>query len=142
MSKEEILERLRKGLMEYNVEAVEKGAKEAIEAGIDPLEAIDVLTRTMRELGEKFAKVEIFLPELMMAVDAMKAGIAVLEPKLPKAKKEVKVPRNSCDRHCCWRHTRHRKDDRGYDAYSSGLQGNRSWQRRPGISFCRGSEKA
>ena len=73
---------MRKGINEYDSDAVEKVAKEISEKGINPFEAIDVLTSTLKEIGDKYERMEIFVPELMLAAEAMKSGIAILEPLL------------------------------------------------------------
>jgi len=83
MAKEEIFSKLREALLTYNAEALEKAAKEAINEGM-VIESIDTLTTTIQEVGDKFGKGEFFLPELMMAGDAMKAATAVLMPAIPK----------------------------------------------------------
>ena len=90
MSKKEIFDKLKEGIIAYDKEAVEKAAKEAVDEGLDILEAIDILTTAIREIGEKYAEGVVFLPELMMAGDTMKAGMAVFEPKLKEMKNEVK----------------------------------------------------
>ncbi len=82
-------ERLCKGLNEYDSDAVENAAKEIAENDVNPLEAINVLTSTLKEIGDKFERMEIFVPELMMAADAMKAGIAILEPLLKEGARET-----------------------------------------------------
>ena len=38
----------------------------------------------IREVGVKFGAGELFLPELVMAAETMRAGVAVLEPHVPK----------------------------------------------------------
>jgi dimethylamine corrinoid protein len=44
------------------------------------VEAVDKgFAGAIRELGEAFDRMEIFLPQLVMGADAMKAGVAVLE---------------------------------------------------------------
>lgn len=80
----EIIKKLREDLLNFDSEAVEKTAKEALDEGVSPLEAVNVLTSTIRELGEMYERLEIFVPELMMAAEAMKSGIAILEPELLK----------------------------------------------------------
>jgi 5-methyltetrahydrofolate--homocysteine methyltransferase len=46
----------------------------------------------MRELGEKFQRMEIFLVDLMLAADAMKAGVSVLNRRLSElSEKPVKA---------------------------------------------------
>jgi len=58
---------------------------------MDPLEAIeDGLAKGAIVVGNKFEKGEIFLPDLVMAAEAMKAGIDVFESELLKTKKTRK----------------------------------------------------
>ena len=58
-------------------------AGEALRAGIDPLDAIDQGFKPgMDVVGEGFARGELFIPDLMMSGEAMKAAIATLEPEL------------------------------------------------------------
>lgn len=86
MPKEEIFEKLRYGLSNYDSEATKRAAQEAVEKGISPIEAIDILTRTAREVGEKFARFEIYLPEVMLMADAFTVGLGILKEKIPKEK--------------------------------------------------------
>jgi trimethylamine corrinoid protein len=58
---------------------------------ISPREIIGDLTTFMRELGEKFEKFEIFLPDLMVAADTFMEVMKVLEPLLQKDEKKEKV---------------------------------------------------
>ncbi|MBU4349520.1 corrinoid protein [bacterium] len=58
---------------------------------ISPRAIIDDLTTVMRELGEKFEKFEIFLPDLMVAADTFMEVMKVLEPLLQKDEKKEKV---------------------------------------------------
>jgi len=85
---EDILIRLRSAVLNCDVASAERAAREAIKVGIDPVEAIERgLTPAVREVGELFAGGEVFLPELIMAGEAMKAGAAVLQPLIPKGKR-------------------------------------------------------
>jgi corrinoid protein of di/trimethylamine methyltransferase len=60
-------------------------AKQSIEAGIDPLDAIaNGFVPGVNQVGESFACGQAFLPELVMAGEAMKAAIATLEPEMQK----------------------------------------------------------
>ena len=83
--KSEILDQLRSAVIHGDVRKTEKAAKEAVESGIDPLEAIEHgLSVGIREVGDKFQKLELYLPDMVLAAEAMTAGIAVLEMQLPK----------------------------------------------------------
>ena len=53
--------------------------------GIDPLAAInDGYVPGISYVGEQFGAGEMFLPDLMMAAEAMKAAVAVLEPEMQR----------------------------------------------------------
>jgi len=67
-------------------------ANEALRAGIEPLAAVEQGFRPgMDAVGEGFAKGELFIPDLMMSGEAMKAAIATLEPELMKRKQQRQV---------------------------------------------------
>jgi trimethylamine corrinoid protein len=59
---------------------------------MDPLVAIEKgFVPSIEEIGEKFEKMEVYLPELMLAADAMRAGLALLLPLIPKGSKGAKA---------------------------------------------------
>jgi trimethylamine corrinoid protein len=77
---EEIHARMRKAIQEYDSDAAAAAAREAVEGGLNLLEAVEQgFAEPIRKLGEAFDRMEIFLPQLMLGSDAMKAGMAVLE---------------------------------------------------------------
>ncbi|MEM1575520.1 MAG: corrinoid protein [Nitrososphaerota archaeon] len=81
--KEKILEKLRISVINGDIEAAEAAAKEAINIGLDPLEAIEEgLSKGIREVGDKFEKLEMFLPDMIQAAEAMSRAIAILEEKI------------------------------------------------------------
>ncbi len=87
MSKEELFKKLSEAVIATDSQAVVEAAKQVIEKGIDPVEAIEKgLSKGAIAVGEKFDKMEIFLTGLMMAADAMKAGMDVLLPHISKEK--------------------------------------------------------
>lgn len=87
VQKEEIIRRLRESVISYDEKGVKEAALAAIEEGIDITEAIEKgLSEGIREVGEKFDKLEVFLTDLMLAAEAMKAGMNILLPKIPKEK--------------------------------------------------------
>jgi corrinoid protein of di/trimethylamine methyltransferase len=57
-------------------------AKKVIQEKIAVDEVISALTDGIREVGKKFARMEIFLPEMMMSSRAMKAAMNELEPEV------------------------------------------------------------
>ncbi len=65
----------------------EKGktlAQKLVDEGTDPLKIISSLTEVMGRIGEKFARLEIFLPEMMMSGEAMAGVVEILNPHLIK----------------------------------------------------------
>jgi corrinoid protein of di/trimethylamine methyltransferase len=90
VQKEEKIKKLCEAVVAGDREAAIKVANEIIEGGLDIIDAIEKgLMIGAKEVGDKFDKMEIFLPELMMAADAMQAALNVLLPKIPKGE----VPR-------------------------------------------------
>jgi len=60
-------------------------AKQALEQGIAPLDAIDQgFVPGMAEVGQQYAQHKMFLPDMLAAAEAMKAAMAVLEPELKR----------------------------------------------------------
>ncbi len=59
-------------------------AQKLVDGGTNPLEIIDALTKVMDEIGEKFTRLEIFLPEMMMSGEAMSKVVEILTPHLKK----------------------------------------------------------
>jgi trimethylamine corrinoid protein len=56
-------------------------AEEVIERGIEPFEAIEQgFTRGMTIVGDKFATLEYYLPDVMRCAAAVDAGMGVLQP--------------------------------------------------------------
>jgi len=71
---------------EINLGAVEASAAEAlrlVEAGEDPLTIfLEGIEPCLSEIGDRFGRLEIFLPELMLSADAVKAIQVELLPML------------------------------------------------------------
>jgi methanogenic corrinoid protein MtbC1 len=60
-------------------------AARLIAEGRDPLAMIESLTGTMAQVGDLFSRLEIFLPEIMLAGEALTAVVQELGPALEKA---------------------------------------------------------
>lgn len=86
MSEKEIIDGLRKAVVNYDDEGVKKLANKVIEKGFDPLKAIqEGLVKGINEVGEKFGAKKIFLSELMIAAEACLAGMDILKPQVTAA---------------------------------------------------------
>jgi len=68
-----------------NTSEAEDLTRKLLDEDKEPLEMIAVLTETMNKLGERFARLEIFLPQLALAGQALKAVADILRPKIMEA---------------------------------------------------------
>jgi corrinoid protein of di/trimethylamine methyltransferase len=89
MSSNEILQNLKKAVAEYDTDEAAIWARKALEEKIDPIEALNVLTEEIREVGDAFGRSELFLPELVGAADAMQAAMPILEEEIRKRRIEI-----------------------------------------------------
>jgi corrinoid protein of di/trimethylamine methyltransferase len=72
-------------VIDGEVEDAERLARQAIEQGVDPLDAINQgFVVGVNHVGEGYAAGEMFLPDLVLAGEAMKAAVAVLEPEMKR----------------------------------------------------------
>ncbi|MBP5736306.1 MAG: cobalamin-dependent protein [Acidaminococcaceae bacterium] len=85
-----ILAKLKQSILDFDEDAALDAAKESLQAGIDPLTSVGVLADALNELGVAFEKMEVFLPEIMLASDAFKNALSVLEPEIKKKNAEGK----------------------------------------------------
>ena len=76
------LEKLCQAVESGNTGEAEDLTRQLLFEGIDPLDIIAALTDTMNKLGELFARLEIFLPQLMIAGDALMAVVEIVKPKI------------------------------------------------------------
>jgi corrinoid protein of di/trimethylamine methyltransferase len=82
---EELFQKMSQSILDGDSDVAIALAKQSIEAGIDPLEAIAIgFVPGVNQVGESFASGQAFLPELVMAGEAMKAAVATLEPEMQK----------------------------------------------------------
>ncbi len=71
-------------------EAIKKGdrnttcdlAQKAIDGGDEAQAILDAMVLAMDDIGKKFQRNEVFVPEMLVAARAMKEGMALLEPVL------------------------------------------------------------
>lgn len=86
-----IVEKLKKAVVDLDVDRVRAVAQEAVQLGVDPVQAVeDGLAKGVRTIGDNFAAGQAFLTELVMAGEAMKVGVEVLKPVILKRKLQMK----------------------------------------------------
>ena len=82
---EQLLSAMRQSIVDGDLDQAEALARQALEQGIDPLVAINQgFVPGINTVGDQFGAGEIYLPELMMAAEAMKKAMAVLQPEMAR----------------------------------------------------------
>ncbi len=76
-------------VLDYDGEQVERLVNRELDAGTPVKQVLDIgLIEPMDDIGEQFSTGEIFVPEMLMAANAMKSGLNVLRPILAENKSE------------------------------------------------------
>jgi len=84
-SKEEVLEKLKTGVVDYQEEDVKEASQQGLDDGYVALELImDGLAAGMEIVGDLYDRHEYFVPEVLMCADALYAGLAILRPHVPE----------------------------------------------------------
>lgn len=81
----ELFQAMAQSIIDGDAEAAESLAQQAIAQGIDPLEAINQgFVVGVNHVGNEFSCGNAFLPELVMAGEAMKTAVSALEPEMAR----------------------------------------------------------
>ncbi len=89
---QELFKQMAQSVIDGEKETAAALAQEALDKGVDPLEAINKgFTSGMDVVGDLYSTGEYFLPDLILGGEAMKAALAVLEPALRAAGQHRKV---------------------------------------------------
>ncbi|MFH1177046.1 MAG: corrinoid protein [Acidobacteriota bacterium] len=85
-TRDELLALLTQAVLNGDEGEADRLARAALEIGVTPLDAIEAgMVPGIRRAGELWEEGEYFLPELVTTAQAMKAGMAVLQPALSAA---------------------------------------------------------
>ena len=91
MSDESIYERLGATIIAGDKDKLLQAVEDALREGVTPSDIIEKgMSPGMKEVGERFARYEIYLPEMLMAAEAWEYAMKFLEPKLLEAGTERK----------------------------------------------------
>jgi len=82
---DDLFQKMAQSIIEGDSDAAVALASESIRLGIDPLDAITKgFVVGVNTVGQAFGRGEAFLPELVMAGEAMKAAVLTLDPELKR----------------------------------------------------------
>lgn len=80
---DDLIAELQEAVIAGDEDKAVSAARQSLDAGMAPLTAMEEgLTPGIREVGDRFGRLEMFLPEMMLSAKAMEAAVAVLEPHL------------------------------------------------------------
>ena len=83
---QELFDSMKQSIIDGDPDLAAELARKAIAQGVNPLEALNQgFVPGVNYVGEQFSAGEMFLPDLVIAGEAMKAAVAVLEPELAKS---------------------------------------------------------
>ena len=83
MGQEEILELLKKNVIEMDVDGAKATAKEALAQKIDPLTCIDKgLSEGMKVISERFDSGELYVPQIIISAEAFSEAVEILAPHI------------------------------------------------------------
>ena len=79
----QIYEQLSTAVLEGNSEDAAKLVRQALDGGLDAKSLLDNgLVVGMNEVGARFKRGDMFVPEVLMSAEAMQSGLALLKPAL------------------------------------------------------------
>jgi len=78
------IEQLKMAVLEYDREKAASLAKKAVEEGVSPIEGLAALTDAIRQVGDGYAREELWLPDLVGAADAIAGATPIFEEELQR----------------------------------------------------------
>ncbi len=92
MSLEAILNDAKQAILDVDEDQAVAVAKKALEEGYDPVQVLtEGYSEGIREIGDLFSRGEVFMPEMILAAEAMKAAVTVLEEAIEGGGESRKV---------------------------------------------------
>ncbi|MBW6464175.1 MAG: methyltransferase cognate corrinoid protein [Firmicutes bacterium] len=80
MSLEAILKDAKQAILDVDDQKAVEVARQALAEGVDPVKVLtEGYSVGIREIGDLFSRGEVFMPEMILAAEAMKAAVAVLD---------------------------------------------------------------
>lgn len=87
--KDQIIKKLQEAVVNQDPASAEEVAREALDAGIDPIFAIEEgLTKGINTISEMFDEGEVFMPQIVISADAFMKACEILQSGLSKEEAE------------------------------------------------------
>jgi trimethylamine corrinoid protein len=80
LSLETILKEAKQAILDIDEDKAVEVARQALDEGVDPVKVLtEGYSVGIREIGDLFSRGEVFMPEMILAAEAMKAAVEVLD---------------------------------------------------------------
>jgi corrinoid protein of di/trimethylamine methyltransferase len=90
-TQEEILQRVREAVIEFDEDSAAEACQAALDAGIDAYEVVtDGLAVAMDRVGQLYDEREYYVPELLLCSDAFYRGLELLKPHIKAGQAQVR----------------------------------------------------
>ena len=81
MAEKDVLEKLKKAIVEQDVDAAKAGAKQAVSENLDLMKCINEgLGAGMNVISDQFDKAEVFVPQIIISAEAFTEAVEILKP--------------------------------------------------------------
>ena len=74
----DMIQNLKDIVLNFDIDNAEAVAKAAINSGLDPVLAANTLTDAIRDVGDRFGKGELYLPDLVCASEVLKKAFPII----------------------------------------------------------------
>ena len=74
----DMIQNLKDIVLNFDIDNAEAVAKAAINSGLDPILAANALTDAIRDVGDRFGKGELYLPDLVCASEVLKKAFPII----------------------------------------------------------------
>jgi len=83
MPEKDVLEKLKKAVVEQDVDGAKAAAKQAVSENLDPIKCIDQgLAAGMNVISDLFDKAEVFVPQIIISAEAFMEAVEILKPAI------------------------------------------------------------
>jgi methanogenic corrinoid protein MtbC1 len=80
-------DQLRQALLRYDDEGAKAAAQAIVDQGLDPLAGMEIVTAALREIGDGFARGDLYLPELLVSARVALGALPIFDAEIARSGK-------------------------------------------------------
>jgi len=80
-------DQLKQALLDYDDVGAKAAAQAIVDQGLDPLAGMEVVTAALREIGDGFARGDLYLPELLVSARVALGAVAIFDAAIARSGK-------------------------------------------------------